>query len=303
MNSTTSTGESPAPGQTPTPQSGKTTKVIRARKIFSPEFETAPAAGYEAGQILKDEAIRHLQNRRWKDAIRVTQAAQQLRAKDVDLYAILAVAGAHARKHELAEQSIRDLRFIVEDKNRPDIDRADASIAIASARLAQNRFAEADTEARHALGFDSQHEGAWWHLTAGFAGLGWFDQATDCLPQSTPPATTQDEHATGDADDEDMPAQTFAEWQVGRAINTWAMSKTPTYIVAAIGMLAFGLLGLAVAASTPFVVREIRVMRLDKQWKAMAEQAWKGEHRLRLTHAAISLAMLIGWIASLTIAS
>ncbi len=268
-------------------------------------------AGTEAGLALKDEAIDHLHLRQWKDAIRVALAAQRLRPTDVDLHAILAVATAYTRKHDLNRSAVRSLQLISKDKHRSDLDRADSLIALSAVRLAQGRLTEADSEARKALAFDSTHEGAWWHLTATFAGLGWFEQAAECLPLASGRGAAefgaQETTATQDPKDQSIKGvQTtmpFAEWQVGRAVNNWALSKTPTWIVAILGFFLFGFLGLALAASTPFIAREVRVMRLDTPWKTMAEQAWRGEYKLRLTHALVALSMVLLWIASVTFTS
>lgn len=325
-------------------QSTTSSTTPKTKSLFGPDFKAIPKAGSEAGLALKEEAITHLQHRRWKDAIRVSLAAQTLRANDVDLHAVIAVASANSRKHGMAEHAVEALRFIIADKTRSNDERANGLIAIASVRLAQGRYTEADTEARKALAFDSSHEGAWWHLTAGFVGLGWFDQAKDCLPtddslgqlvddtqritpqpESTHATATQPERSTGSrttgstepydveaeasndyADDttfEESTTISFAEWQVGRAINAWAMNRTGAWIVVAVGVVYFGVLGLAIAACTPFVIRELRVMRLDRQWRDMAEAAWRTEHKLRVGHALLTLALLVAWVGALAVAS
>lgn len=351
-------------------QSTTSSTTPKTKRLFGPDFKAIPKAGSEAGLALKEEAITHLQHRRWKDAIRVSLAAQTLRAHDVDLHAVIAVASANSRKHGMAEHAVEALRFIIADKTRSNDERANGLIAIASVRLAQGRYTEADTEARKALAFDSTHEGAWWHLTAGFVGLGWFEQANDCLPadetldeaadaapsaglqQRTvqPAASTGSGHRNktdsdgsdssstdssstdssitdssitdsrqpydleadasndfatsgGEHTTEDAPAISFAEWQVGRAINAWAMNRTGAWIVVAAGVVYFGLLGLAIAACTPFVVRELRVMRLDRQWRDMAEAAWRTEHKLRIGHALLTLVLLGAWVGALALAN
>ncbi len=309
-----------------------------ARALFGPEAKAAPKAGSAAGDTLKDEAVSHLQNRQWKDAIRVSLAAQTLRPHDLDIHAIVAVSAAYSKKKDLCRRAVRALRTVAGDPDQGDLDRANALIAIASVRIAQERFSDADTEARKALAFDSGHRGAWWQLTAGFAGLGWFDEAGECLPLAregapTPEASTTDSVSNSSAESESEPATeaaskpvvklvprsrskatgpgtnkepldgmvSFSEWQVGRAVNSWAMSRTPALVVAVVGFMFFGMLGLALAASTPFIAREIRVMRLDEQWREMAERAWRTEHSLRIKHALITLLMIALWVASLAI--
>ena len=283
-----------------------------------------PKAGSQAGLVLKDEAVDHLLQRRWDEAVRVSLAAQALRPTDIDLHAVVAVAAAYSNKKTLCTEAVRAVRSITTDAKADDIDRANGLIAIASVRLAQGRFADADTEARKALAFDSEHKGAWWQLTAGFAGLGWFEQASECLPLATgeadvsspitasqpavsPTAASKtvipqaiDLQASTEAPDRTQP---LAEWQVGRAINQWAMSNTATWVVAVVGILLFGILGLALAASTPFIAREIRVMRLDEPWRKMAQEAWRTEHKLRIQHALITLILVSLWVLTLSIAS
>ncbi len=283
-----------------------------------------PKAGSQAGLVLKDEAVDHLLQRRWDEAVRVSLAAQALRPSDIDLHAVVAVAAAYSNKKSLCTEAVRAVRSITTDAKADDIDRANGLIAIASVRLAQGRFADADTEARKALAFDSEHKGAWWQLTAGFAGLGWFEQATECLPLATGEAdvsspitpsktaasqTVASQTVTSEPVESQSPTespdrtQPLAEWQVGRAINQWAMSNTATWVVAVVGILLFGILGLALAASTPFIAREIRVMRLDEPWRKMAQEAWRTEHKLRIQHALITLILVALWVLTLSIAS
>ncbi len=283
-----------------------------------------PKAGSQAGLVLKDEAVDHLLQRRWDEAVRVSLAAQALRPTDIDLHAVVAVAAAYSNKKTLCTEAVRAVRSITTDAKADDIDRANGLIAIASVRLAQGRFADADTEARKALAFDSEHKGAWWQLTAGFAGLGWFEQAAECLPLATGEAdvsspitasksassqTAASQTASSQPAAPEAPVETLdrtqplAEWQVGRAINQWAMSNTATWVVAVVGILLFGILGLALAASTPFIAREIRVMRLDEPWRKMAQEAWRTEHKLRIQHALITLILVALWVLTLSIAS
>ncbi len=277
--------------------------------IFGPKFKNVPKAGSQAGLVLKDEAVDHLLQRRWDEAVRVSLAAQALRPSDVDLHAVVAVAAAYSNKKTLCREAVRAVRSITTDAKADDIDRANGLIAIASVRLAQGRFADADTEARKALAFDSEHKGAWWQLTAGFAGLGWFEQASECLPLATgeadvssPVATSQTVASQAPTEGPDR-TQPLAEWQVGRAINQWAMSNTATWVVAVVGILLFGILGLALAASTPFIAREIRVMRLDEPWRKMAQEAWRTEHKLRIQHALITLILVALWVLTLSIST
>lgn len=271
--------------------------ATKSRSLFGPAVPAAPRAGSEAGIALKEESIAHLHSRRWKDAIRVSLAAQTLRSNDVDLHAVIAIAGAHANKNGISEQAVEALGFIIRDTNRPDQDRASGLLAVSAVRLAQGRYNEADTEARKALAFDSEHEASWWHLTASFAGLGWFEQAGECVDLAQAKASTPFD---GEAPDISTPASMpFDEWQVGKAINAWAMARTHMLVVTLFGFYLFGLLGLAVASSTPFVMRELRVMRLDRRWKDMAERAWQTEHRVRITHALITLTLLALWVLSL----
>ena len=287
--------------------------------IFGPKFKHVPKAGSQAGLVLKDEAVDHLLGRRWNEAVRVSLAAQALRPTDIDLHAVIAVAAAYSNKKTLCTEAVRAVRSITTDAKADDIDRANGLIAIASVRLAQGRFADADTEARKALAFDSEHKGAWWQLTAGFAGLGWFEQASECLPLATgeadvsspiapskaaasQPAASQTATSQALTESSDR-TQPLAEWQVGRAINQWAMSNTATWVVAVVGIFLFGILGLALAASTPFIAREIRVMRLDEPWRKIAQEAWRTEHKLRIQHALITLILVALWVLTLSIAS
>lgn len=157
---------------------------------------------------------------------------------------------------------------------------ADGLVRRATRCLERGRWAQADAAARQALDVEPDNAGAWSCLAAAFAGTGWLDEADWCWTQ----AREQDPAAD--------------EAVMGRAVNRWALERTPVAVAAVVGLaIGLGVLAFAVALTVPFLTREVRIRRLPATWRARAEAAWPGQGGLRYP-AAVTVLLLVALWAS-----
>ena len=105
----------------------------------------------------------------------------------------------------------------------------------------------------------------------------------------------------GEYRDDSQVALGFGHWQIGRAVNFWALTHSYFAVVALFGFVVFGLLGLAVALSAPMLLREIRVRAVPEPLRSLAAVAWRREHRLRFLNATVVAAVHVLWLIVLTI--
>lgn len=254
------------------------TAVTRVRQRANPNqgSEERPA-----GEALLAEATELVFRRKWTASIKVLEAAKRLRPNDLAVDELLAVAAARAGKKRLREEAVQRLSNA----------NADATnwTAIAAARLADRNYTEADGHARKAIEFDSNSIGAWNAMAASYAGLGWFDEATECLERA--------EKADQALHDKPSGLNPLEHWQLGQAINTWAMTSSHLLIVAVVSVLLLGLLGAAIAITAPLLLREYRVSRLDVELREVADEVWRHDHRPRLIRGFGVLAVAGCWLA------
>lgn len=237
----------------------------------------------EAGQSIVDEALALLDQRKWKQALTVAASAKRLRPNDIVVDVIMATAAAYCRTDD--GDHVARLRDRSEFGDMPDEQSARAWLGLASVALANGHYSAADEAARRSIELDGDNPDAWWHLAASYAGLGWFDEADQCI----------------EAADRLGDARLLSEWQVGRAANDWSMDRAPTAIITIIAVLFLGLLGIAVGITTPFLTREVRVSRLDDRMKTLAALAWRDRTIFRLANAVAVLVVVIAWITFLSL--
>jgi hypothetical protein len=218
--------------------------------------------------VLLDEADRLAEGRRWKEATRVLSAAAATVDGDEARRPVLerlAVTAADGGRHDVSREAVYELQGMET--------RGPATwVAFANVALARGNHLHADRAARSALDLAPDEHAAWAALAAGYAGLGWFDEADVCLDRLDRSALTARER-----------------WRIGRAVNRWALSGTGWFLVGALAAFLVGWLALAIAASAPLVARELRLRRLRRSRSgpalaAMAAEAWRSARRLRLGH-------------------
>lgn len=248
----------------------------------------------QAGESLRIEAFELLEQRRWSEAFRVAESLRRLRPDDLEADVILTIAGANRpwRKTGGAAASRLKTRLneqndaTIAESNLDDPAQALGWSALSSHYLAHNNYRAADDAARHTIRLAPDSPDGWWQLGASFAGLGWFDEAEDCIANARSRA--------------DMPSGApLARWQIGRASNRWAMSQTPAIWLAALLWFFVGLLALAAVITTPFLMRELRMSRLDGDVRAMAEEEWASQSRRRFTAAGAVLVIVALWVIGL----
>ncbi len=244
---------------------------------------TAPSDPGDAGASLVEEAELLLAQRKWSKAEAMASSALRLRPDDASVLVIAAVAAANHGRGDRA--FVEALRARSESATDDDESRAVAWGGLAQVALADRNYDAADVAARKAIDHAPRHSAGWWALGASFAALGWFDESAQCVDKAetlgAPPA--------------------LAQWHVGRATNQWAMSKVPTTMVTLVSVLLLGFLGVAIAITTPFVFRDVRVAHLDSRSKYMAAMAWADQTALRLIGATAVLAVVIVWTAAQTL--
>ena len=266
--------------------SGSTTAVVvptRPPAAPAPPASIAPAptntpadTPIVAGAGLIAEAELAVDERRWRDALRVLGAIDSINASSVHTDGLLAIAATHLNKHRLAGEAVGRIRA------HPQT--ASSHRHLAQVAIAKHQYLLADNETRAAFAkiesdSDAEVEAQdWVNLSACYAGLGWFDVAGECLDRA-------EELGTTDA----------ANWLVGRSTNHWGMSKTFASVIGVVLFIVVGLLALAVAITVPFMVREFRVTQLDERFAVLANDAWSHERWLRLAHASGVLLTVVLW--------
>lgn len=267
----------------PVPQLERTTAVTpRKRQESSPfqrpsdrELRTA-----EAGGSLVTEARLLMANKKWKDSLRVLEAATRLRPADRTIDELRAVSAAHARKPQVTKAALSNLAETKEN-------RVGTWQAVAQVALANHRYEPADEAARQGLKADSQKPDGWYDLAAAYAGRGWFEEAEECLAQAD--ALSH------------LPHSNLGRWRVGRAVNHWAITRTITPMVTLIAFIFLGLLGVAIGLSTPMLVREFRIRQLDPKFTELATLAWHDERKFRLLNASLVATAMVGWFLLLSL--
>ncbi len=214
----------------------------------------------EAGQTLLGHAVQLIEERQWKPALDVLASARRLRPDDPSIDELTVIAAAHARRR-------RTLKTALARLDERDELGASAYHAQAVAALVDHRYAKADGLARKSIEADPTSAAGWADLATSFAGLGWFDQATDCLEVAAAKG--------GIADTQ--------HWRLGRAVNHWALAGSGALIVTAAATVLVGLLALAVGLSATILVREIRVHQLPEPFKSAAEAQWRSEHIIKIS--------------------
>jgi tetratricopeptide (TPR) repeat protein len=242
-------------------------KVRRRRSLRNPSTPQTDSA-------LLTEARALIAARKWRAALDVLEACRETHPQQDQVDELMAVAAAHAGR-----KKTRDAAFARLSDSGPG---ATGWEAIAAAHLASGQYAEADHAAREALELRPGAPGAWGSLATSFAGLGWFEEAGDCLGRC----------------DRVGGLNPLARWQLGQSINRWAMGRSHAPLVALLGTILLGniLLGLAFAFTAPVAVREFRVSRLDPRFRSVAEEAWRTDHVTRLCYGTIVLTLISAWV-------
>jgi tetratricopeptide (TPR) repeat protein len=268
--------------------------VERRRDIPVREAEKAavpaPAdGGSEIGATLLAEATSLVDLRRFADAARVLESLQRLRSGDPEVLALVAVANAHHRRNRTT------VRAALAQLSEQFGAQAITWRTVSDVSMARFHFESAQRAARTSVQLGPKNERNWYSLAAAYAGHGWFDEASECMSEATRLESVHDRRSdSGDS-------LSFGQWQVGRAVNHWAITKTYVAVVAILGFLYMGLLGLAVALSAPMLLREIRVRRVPEPFRSLADHAWRTEHRLRIANAVVVMVVLIAWVVLFSI--
>lgn len=247
------------------------------RRWQSRLWDSTPAS------VLVDEADRLIDGRDFGRASRVLAvAAATAPEADVEqrrtILQRLAVTAADGGRHRISGEAMFELQAMQPRD-------ADTWVAFANVALARGNHTHADAAARAALVKAPDHHGAWVALAAGYAGLGWFDRARDCLDRLDDSAITD-----------------LERWRLGRAVNRWAMAESRWAVIGAASALLVGLLAVAIGSTVPLVTRDLRLRRLrssrrDRRFEALASDAWRFERRLRIGHAAAVLTSVTAFVA------
>ncbi len=228
-----------------------------------------------AGQTLLNHALQLIEERQWKPALDVLDSARRLRPNDPSIDELTIIAAAHARRRKRLKAALAKLEA------REQLG-ASAYHAQAVAALMDHRYSQADALARKSIEADPSSPAGWADLAASFAGLGWFDQATDCLTVAAEKggvAATQ-------------------QWRLGRAVNHWALAASGALLITAAATVLVGFLALAVGLSATILVREIRVHRLPEPFKGAAEWQWRSEHLVKITFGIGVLLSVVVFVAA-----
>ncbi len=244
--------------------------------------ETHAVDELAAGDVLLAEARMLMAGRQWKTACALIEEYRSLgttQAANQEADELLVVAAAWARNKGLRDGALSRLSATAPD--------ARAWEAIAAAQLASNKLLDADRSARQALELAPESAAAWGTLATSYAGLGWFDEAADCL----------------DSCESHGGLSPLANLQLGRSINRWAMGRNHAPLIALLATMLIGnvFLGLAVAVTTPLAVRELRARRLDDRFKASAEEAWVTQRGVRIAYASAVIALISVWVVLLVL--
>ncbi len=234
--------------------------------------------------VLLEEAGRLIERRSWRKAVKILAVAATTSVGDDRRRALqqLAVASADGGQHQVSCEAV----FELQELQPRD---ADTWVSFANVALARGNYSHADAAARSALAEDPNHRGAWLALSAGYAGLGWFDQAGDCLTKV-----------------DDRPLTHLEQWRIGRAVNRWSLARSRWLLVGAVSALLVGVLAFAIATSIPFLTREWRLRGLRSsetadRFESFAGEAWRFEKKLRFAHAATVVASVAGFVAAVTL--
>lgn len=235
--------------------------------------------------VLLDEAERLVDAGSRRRAIQLLAVAAATADDGAQRHTVLrrlAVASAEGGQHRISCEAVFELQA---EENRD----ADTWVTFANVALARGNYSHADKAARTALALDPDHVGAWTALAAGYAGLGWFDTADDCL-------NNVDRDGLSEQDRQ----------RLGRAVNQWSLRSSRWLPAGLISALVVGLLAIAIAVSMPFLAREWRLQRLRataegsaaRAFADMATDVWRFERRLRLGHALTVIASVAGFVAT-----
>lgn len=252
-----------------------TTSTRRLKRPSAKEQQTFDPNG--AGQALVDEARTMVLERQWKSALTVLRSARRLRPTDPELDELIVVAAAHAKNTEELDAATHRLT----SSNRGEVSTWNA---LAASSLAEHDYDQADRYARQALTIEPNSITAWNTLAASYAGLGWFEESQECLVK------------TDQLSDGEPSLSPLERWQVGRAVNRWASTRTYTVFLIPLLALVLGLLAVAFVLTAPLVVRELRVASLDEDIRELADEAWAGEHRMRLVRGVGVLVVVVAWL-------
>ncbi len=241
--------------------------------VSSPE----PAVDVGAGAALLAEAKMLVSERRWKEACKALDSVNLVAGHTCQTDQLLAVAATHAGERRLANEAIAKLRSELD----PSLRTVNALTTVA---LARREYEAADLLSRRAVEMDSHNAEAWANLSASYAGLGWFDQAEDCLDRA-----------------EALGIENDRRWFIGQAINNWGLTRTWAAIVTLALVYSLGLLALAIGITVPFLVREVRVSRLNDRFAELASDAWRSEYRMRFGFSAAVSVILVIWAVTVSL--
>jgi hypothetical protein len=214
--------------------------------------------------VLLAEAERLVGDRRWRAATRVLTVAADTTEGEArrPILERLAVTAADGGRHGLSREAVYEL-------SRLGPHPAATWVAFANVALARGNHLHADRAARAALVGAPADHGAWASMTAGYAGLGWFDEAASCLDRLDRDALTP-----------------LDRWRIGRATNRWALAGAGWFVLTLAATPIVGVLALGLAGVGPLALRRWRIGRLSAaplgtELAAMAEEAWRSTVGLR----------------------
>lgn len=278
IDGTTTTVE---PSRSPDPSTDVAATTETVVPVTHTPTTTEPPVIAGAGLIAEAELA--ITDRRWRDAMRVLGAIDSIGASSVHTDGLLAIAATHLNKNRIAGEAIGRVRA------HPQT--AASHRHLAQVAIARHQYLLGDSEARAAIAKVEADPDAeadpqdWANLAASYAGLGWFEEASDCLDEA-----------------EKLGADESATWLVGRSTNHWGMSKTFATVAGIFLFLLIGLLALAVAITVPFMMREFRMTQIDERFAVLANDAWNDERWLRLAHAGGVLLTVILWAVATQLA-
>lgn len=257
-----------------TEQTSTAVLPLRTSTDVVPVRPPAPAPE-PVGAGLIAEAEQAVDERRWRDAIRLLGAVRSIGASSVHTDGLLAIAAVHLNRRRIAAEAVGRIEAATQT--------VDTHRSLAAVAIARHEFLTADNELRRAIDLAAEDgeeptAGDWAHLASVYGGLGWFDEAAECLDQAD---------AIGASDNH--------RWIVGRSINHWGRSRSRALAVAVILFLPLGLLAIAVGITVPLLARELRLTQIDERLAALANDAWTDERWLRVTHATGVLAAVLLW--------
>jgi tetratricopeptide (TPR) repeat protein len=249
-----------------------------ARIATSGSTPSTPVATDDPGSTLMREAVDLIERRQWRNALTVLESTRHLRPDDPAIDELTAIAAAHGRRRRVLAEALAR----IEARDTASVSALHAQAVVA---LARRRYLDADGYARRAIEVDPSAAAGWVDLATAFAGLGWFDQAADCL-------------AVAEGKGGMAPAQ---EWRLGQAVNQWGLSRTPALAVTVLAFVLVNILSVAVGLSTPILLREVRVNRLDEPFRSAAHMHWRSEHRLKLAYGLGVLASVVLYIVAVAL--